>query len=594
MANDSQKDLHSTKIDRFREDDRRIPIVEEIFHNIVKSIKTIGIYKHNKDRYTEFVEPAYKLIEKFLNQNEALIVKVEPYSFKFLDAEVYKDTDQYSNISYKFFRDGVRRISFKKGLTLNEFLQFILIISGQSHTSKQAEDIVSQLWLANLENIELTVIEGGITFGDSSENEDAKIELDTIVNFLEHKLASTSSEAVGFARLSAADIGLELDSVDYIKGLTKKPDIISDENKQRIQEFFLSENELSKIERIKRILLIILKSNINDIEFQDILENYVLMLDYILLLDDIAKAAEFFKELEQESINTSLSYELRERITQLKQRLKQELNTDLRLERIFQILKTKRIENDKSILAIVNLFDENTYTKLPKLIEQIELQDNLNILLNSLKNPRPNYETLWISLLNSKKINLVTTALNVLKDLRFEGKIEAIKPLLNSQVDQIVLKSLEIIASEDSEESEKEILRYLETNKAKGRDNILKIIHLLNEESQANIILRMLLDEKFSIDDSQRTILYTKMADLLELPQVESYFDSVFNEKGTLFTRGKLDERKRLVIKALTSSPSLITYQYLIKQSKNDNCSDTIKKELVVAAELIKKKLQGR
>ncbi|MGB9598941.1 MAG: hypothetical protein ACPL7I_00185, partial [Myxococcota bacterium] len=71
-----KRDLE-TKTDRSSEDDRRIPLVEEIFHNIVKSIKTIAIYKHNKDRFAEFVEPAYRLLEKFLQQNGTLVIKVE-------------------------------------------------------------------------------------------------------------------------------------------------------------------------------------------------------------------------------------------------------------------------------------------------------------------------------------------------------------------------------------------------------------------------------------------------------------------------------------------------------------------------------------
>ncbi len=590
-----KRDLE-TKTDRSSEDDRRIPLVEEIFHNIVKSIKTIAIYKHNKDRFAEFVEPAYRLLEKFLQQNGTLVIKVEPFSFKFLNAEVYKDTDQYSNISYRFFRDGVRRITFKQGLTLNEFLQFLLIVSGLSQVSKQAEDTVSQLWLANLENIELTVIEGGVFLADSdsTENETEKVEMETIVNFLEQKLSSTSNEAIGFARLSAADIGMELESVQQIKGLKKKPELVSEEDKEIIQEFFLGENEFTRINRIKKILLAILKSDINDIEFQDILENYTLILDYILLLDDISKLSDFFLEIEKESINMTLPQSIRDRILQLRLRLQQEINADIRTERVFQILRTKRVDNIGALKIVLDQFNENTYTKIPKYIEQIEIQENINLILDILKNPRPHFETIWIDLLNSKKLNLVTAALDVIKDINFEGRFEAVKPLLNSQVPQIVIKSLEVIASEGTERAEKEILQYLDANKSTGKDIVLKVIHLLNEDSQANIILKMLLDDEFKIDEAQRLVLLSKLADLIELPQVEIFFDSIFNERGTLFTKGKVEEKKRMAIKALSSSPSVITYQYLIKEQQNENSSDTIRKEIAVAADLIKKRLQGR
>lgn len=596
MSDELQKQHLDPKADKNREDDRRIPLVEEIFHNIIKSIKTIAIYKHNKDRFAEFVEPAYKLIDKFLQQNETLSVRVEPYSFKFLNAEVYKDTDQYSNISYRFFKDGVRRIIFKKGLTSGEFLQFVLIVSGQSQVSKQAEDTVSQLWLANLENIELTVIEGGVSFSDSdsTENETEKIEMETVLNFLEKKLSSSSNEAIGFARLSASDIGMEIESVQQIRGLQKKPDLVSQENKQIIQEFFLNEDEFSRINRIKRILFAILKSDINDIEFQDILENYTLILDYILLLEDIVKISEFFSEIDKESSNTALSASTRERIIQLGQRLQQEINADIRSERIFQILKTKRVDNIAALKLVFDKFNETIYTKIPKHIENIEIQENINLVLDILKQPRPHFETVWIELLNSRKLNLVTSALDVIKDIKFDGRLEAVAQLLNSQVPQIVMKAIEVIASEGDERAEREILRYMEANKTIGKDIVLKVLHYFNEDSQANIILKMLLDEGYKIDDSQRLILLSKLADLIEIPQVEIFFDSIFNEKGTLFTKGKVDEKKRMAIKALSNAPSVISYQYLIKQMNNENSSDVIKKEINNATELIKKRLQGR
>lgn len=596
MADDIQKTGQDLSDDRIKEDDRRIPLVEEIFHNIVKSIKTISIYKHNKDRFSEFIEPAYRLLERFLKQHDSLTIKVEPYSFKFLNATVYENTDKYSNISYRFFKDGVRRITFRQGLSLNEFLQFVLIVSGLSQVSKQTEDTVSQLWLANLENIELTVIEGGISFSDSdgNENTEEKVEVDTIVNFLERKLSSQSNDVVGFARISTADIGMELESVQQIKGLQKKPDIVKPEIKQAIQEFFISEDEFTKITRIKKILMVVLKSNIDDIEQQDIFENYILILDYLFLFDDLTKIAELFTEIEKESINMTLPSSIRDRIMQLRMRLQQETNADIRLDRIIQILKNKRIENQESLKTVFDQFTEFSYEKLPKLIEQIEIQENQNAILEILKTPRAGYEKLWCNLLSSKKINLVSMALDVLKEVDFEEKRDAVIPLLKSPVKQIVIKALEILASDNSDISETEIMRYLDQNKLSARDNVIKIIHLMEEETQANIILKLLLDESFKVDDSLRLTLYTKMADLIILPQVESYFDSLFNEKGSLFSKGKLEEKKRLIIKALKASPSLKIYQYLVRHSKNEYCSEAIRREIAAAAEYIRQRLQGK
>jgi hypothetical protein len=593
------EDITKGRIDRSldaREDDRRIPLVEEIFHNIIKAIKTISIYKHNKDRFAEFVEPAYRSLEKFLKQYENLVVRVEPYSFKFLNAEVYKDTDQYSNISYRFFRDGVRRITFKQGLTLNEFLQFVLIVAGQSQVANQGEDTVSQLWLANLENIELTVVEGGISFTDSESGEDSaeKVEMDTIVNYLEKKLSTSTDESVGFARISAADIGLELESVEQLRGMKKKPDIVPAEVKQSIQEIFMSQDESVKVQRIKRILLALLKSDLNDMEMQDIVENLVLILDYLLLYDDLSKIVDFFREIERESQDRSLPVAITERIMQVRYRLQQELNADIRIDRIVQILKSRRIDNPEQIGYIFDLFNENTFTKLPQLIEQIEIQENLTSVVETLKNPRPHYEKVWIGLLSSKKINLVTTALDVVKEIDFEGKAEAIAPLLYSQVPQIVTKALEVVANYEDDRAESEINKFIEQRGVEFKDAIIKALPSFNEDLLANAGLKLLIDERFKLNDSQKMMILSRLADNISLPQVEAYFDSLFNEKGTLFTKSKVDEKKRMAIRAIMGSPSVATYQYLTRHLRNEQCSDSVKKEISLALEHIKHRLQGK
>lgn len=169
----------------------------EAFRLLLKGIKNIGIYRHAENRFAEFLQPAHEALVAFLEEYEILPLKLLPYTLEYKKQVIYEDQDK-ENLTYKFYRDGMRFLMFRRGLPIDELLRFVMVAVA-SITDKQLfnEDTITRLWKESFSSIEWVVVEG-FGFGDMSE-EEVEIEIEKIVAYLRGQLAANGDDITRFA-----------------------------------------------------------------------------------------------------------------------------------------------------------------------------------------------------------------------------------------------------------------------------------------------------------------------------------------------------------------------------------------------------------
>src|ERR1041385_1866126 len=73
----------------------------QAFSLLLKGIKNIGIYRHAESRFTEYLEPAHKAFEAFLEVEGFLPLKLTPYTLEYKKHVIYEDQNK-ENLTYKF------------------------------------------------------------------------------------------------------------------------------------------------------------------------------------------------------------------------------------------------------------------------------------------------------------------------------------------------------------------------------------------------------------------------------------------------------------------------------------------------------------
>ena len=135
--------------------------VREIFVGLRKCLKQISMYRHNVDRYGEYLEPVHTAMADFLSRKGSLQLRVDAMAYKYKRAIVFEDDSRENNLIYPYWTAGIRMFMFKPGLSAEELLRFLMLtISSPEERARRSDDIVTMLWKEEFECIEYIVVEG--------------------------------------------------------------------------------------------------------------------------------------------------------------------------------------------------------------------------------------------------------------------------------------------------------------------------------------------------------------------------------------------------------------------------------------------------
>jgi HEAT repeat protein len=85
--------------------------------------------------------------------------------------QIYNNPEKEDNIALFFFKDGVREITFKKGLTFEEMEEFLKIIALDFDREVVEDDIVTLFWERDFQNIQYVVDEAFLYDEDDYESQ---------------------------------------------------------------------------------------------------------------------------------------------------------------------------------------------------------------------------------------------------------------------------------------------------------------------------------------------------------------------------------------------------------------------------------------
>lgn len=129
--------------------------VDDIILALTKTIKSAQIYGTNHPSFQNFYTQFYQTLTDFLTSHNELNFKVDRFSLLYADRVVYEDKEKDINIAFRLFRDGVRSIGFTDGLTTDELVHFLEVIS----QSTKDQDIALRLWESDFTHINFYVVE---------------------------------------------------------------------------------------------------------------------------------------------------------------------------------------------------------------------------------------------------------------------------------------------------------------------------------------------------------------------------------------------------------------------------------------------------
>ncbi|MEW6215007.1 MAG: HEAT repeat domain-containing protein [Nitrospirota bacterium] len=136
-----------------------IKAAKDILQNLMKAKKTLRMYPRNNPIYMKTLEDSYARFKNFFDYKDELTLKMGQNSISYDLEQIYYNPEKEDNLALFFFKDGLRELTFKKGLLQEELEDFLKIIAMDFDREVVEDDIVTLMWEKDFQNIQYIVDE---------------------------------------------------------------------------------------------------------------------------------------------------------------------------------------------------------------------------------------------------------------------------------------------------------------------------------------------------------------------------------------------------------------------------------------------------
>jgi HEAT repeat protein len=134
-------------------DKKLIESVKDLCAALVRAVSATKIFPSGHDSITQLRNGVFGRLRKFLDDHGELELDIKQGSFLYLDEMVYEEDNTLRSLPYFFHKDGMQKLAFMKGLTSEEFSDFLDVVRNVSFLPVDVGDIVDALWQRDFEHI---------------------------------------------------------------------------------------------------------------------------------------------------------------------------------------------------------------------------------------------------------------------------------------------------------------------------------------------------------------------------------------------------------------------------------------------------------
>jgi len=144
-------------------DPSELPIeeVRDVFLTLSKALRAYQLYDPNNPVYKRFVANLRESLERVWGVRDRLQILVEEDRLTWMGEEVYKNATRADSLAFMFYRDGIRDISFEKGIHDQEIEGLLDALNRTRNARGDGEDLVTMIWDLHMEHFSYSAVDVG-------------------------------------------------------------------------------------------------------------------------------------------------------------------------------------------------------------------------------------------------------------------------------------------------------------------------------------------------------------------------------------------------------------------------------------------------
>jgi len=237
-------------------------------NQFARTLKTCRLYDAQNPTVIRFREDLGSALRKLLVEQDALRYRFSSEDVFYDDVSLYPARTRDDNFALPFYRDGIRSITFERGVDARELgalVDALLRVTGQSDAD---DDLVTLLWEANLQHIQIDYVpQEGEIGGGSTQDGAELVPWPTGATGEEEGAESEEAgndDAVAEPTTGRSDDWTVGDQTVEIEAGFEELDVLAETEVGRFRDEYLAEHAVPPVTSTLAISSAILASEINE------------------------------------------------------------------------------------------------------------------------------------------------------------------------------------------------------------------------------------------------------------------------------------------------------------------------------------------
>ena len=144
---------------------KQVRELKQLLAVFLKAGKTLRLYSEQHRFFDRFAQEFMDRLDQQFEVVDSITFEITPVSINWDGNTVFENREQRENLAFKLYRDGVRLLQFRRGVTIDEVREFVTLVSREVDIAGVASKDLSVLfWEADFKHIHIAVAETFVEF----------------------------------------------------------------------------------------------------------------------------------------------------------------------------------------------------------------------------------------------------------------------------------------------------------------------------------------------------------------------------------------------------------------------------------------------
>lgn len=543
-----------------------VKTLENAFEALARGLKGIAFNRHRRDAFLDYIQPAFDLFTRVLELGP-LELKLEVSTLVWGHHHVLEDDTADRNLVYPLWQEGVRLLVLSPGMPIEELLRFYTIVIGVE-SRDPSEELLTRLWREELTHIDWVVMTDFALIEDNGA-EEVEVEVEKVLTYLHRELTSDKGESISFARVSLDDLEMKLENLAQIrKTKIQQGSVALPEDQARLQGEILAD-EVLLLDKICGILFQVMELPASEQEVTDIAAAFEQLLDGLILGGKFSTIEKVIARLNQFAYRADLPLPNRELARNCNDTLTRLMLEGQRVRAVGTALNTGATKDLDGVKSYLVRLGPTATVQLLDLLDTLNAPHHRRVVADVLVEVGRYGVQLFANRLATASSNLAKELLHIIDRISPPNKLELFAGVLKHDNAVLRMEGLSAIGRTQDDKCFQIILDVFQRHEvAQMRAHAARILAGYAPERARVPLLDAVRAEDFDQrPEGERRAIFGALARLEDEP-TRHFLRGCLGEKATLLNKRRVEEKKLMVISALSTAPSIPTLQLLADVAK--------------------------